>query len=225
MVANIYLGKITRWNDKAIADLNPNVKLPSLAIMPVYRSDGSGTTFNFTAYLSAVSAEWKSKVGNANSVSWPVGQGAAQNAGVAGVVKQTQGTIGYVELAYANQNSMPVATIKNSSGNWIDPSLASTSAAAAGAFPADTRIVLVNPDAREGYPISSLTWLVVYREQNYGNRSREQAEQLAKLLWWMIHDGQQYVTALDYATLPPPAVKAAEAIVKSITYNGQALVK
>jgi phosphate transport system substrate-binding protein len=120
---------------------------------------------------------------------------------------------------------MAVASIKNSSGNWIDPTLASTSAAAAGAIPADTRIVLVNTDAKEGYPISSLTWLVVYREQNYGNRSREQAEQLAKLLWWMIHDGQQYVTALDYATLPPPAVKAAEAIVKSITYNGQALVK
>ncbi len=225
LVADIYLGKITKWNDKAIAELNPGVKLPNLAIMPVYRSDGSGTTFNFTAYLSAVSAEWKSKVGNANSVSWPVGQGAAQNAGVAGVVKQTPGTIGYVELAYANQNKMAVAAIKNSSGNWIEPSLASTSAAAAGAFPADTRIVLVNTDAKEGYPISSLTWLVVYREQNYGNRSREQAEQLVKLLWWMIHDGQQYVTALDYAPLPVPAVKASEAIIKSITYNGQVLIK
>ncbi|SLM17497.1 phosphate transporter subunit; periplasmic-binding component of ABC superfamily [uncultured spirochete] len=225
VVADIYLGKITKWNDKAVAELNPNVKLPNLAIMPVYRSDGSGTTFNFTAYLSAVSAEWKSKVGNANSVSWPAGQGAAQNAGVAGVVKQTQGSVGYVELAYANQNSMAVAAIKNSSGMWVDPSLESISAAAAGAFPADTRILLVNTDAKEGYPISALTWIIVYREQNYGNRSREQADQLAKLLWWMIHDGQKYVTSLDYATLPAPALKAAEAIIKSITYDGQPLVK
>jgi len=225
VVANIYLGKITKWNDKAIAELNPDVKLPNLAIMPVYRSDGSGTTFNFTAYLSAVSDEWKTKVGNANSVSWPAGQGAAQNAGVAGVVKQTQGTVGYVELAYANQNSMPVAAIKNSSGKWIDPTLESISAAAAGAFPADTRILLVNTDAKDGYPISALTWIIVYREQKYGNRSREQADQLAKLLWWMIHDGQQYVTALDYATLPSPAVKAAEAIIKGLTYDGQALIK
>lgn len=225
LISGIYLGKIAKWNDKAIAALNPGVKLPNLAIMPVYRSDGSGTTFNFTAYLSAVSGEWKSKVGNANSVSWPTGQGAAQNAGVAGVVKQTPGSIGYVELAYARQNGMAVATIQNSSGVWIDPSLDSISAAAAGAFPADTRILLMNTDAKEGYPISALTWIIVYREQNYGGRSRERAEQLAKLLWWMIHDGQKYVTDLDYATLPPPAVKAAEAIVKSLTYDGQPLIK
>ncbi|MDQ7796197.1 MAG: phosphate ABC transporter substrate-binding protein PstS, partial [Spirochaetia bacterium] len=118
VIADIYLGKITKWNDKRIAELNPAVKLPNMAIMPVYRSDGSGTTFNFTAYLSAVSTEWKSKVGNANSVSWPAGQGAAQNAGVAGVVKQTPGSIGYVELAYAHQSNMPAAAIKNSSGVW-----------------------------------------------------------------------------------------------------------
>jgi phosphate transport system substrate-binding protein len=225
VIANIYLGKIGKWNDKAIEALNPGIKLPNLAIMPIYRSDGSGTTFNFTAYLSEVSAEWKSKVGNANSVSWPTGLGAAQNAGVAGVVKQTPGSIGYVELAYARQNKMPVATIRNSSGNWIVPNLDSISAAAAGAFPADTRILLVNTDAKNGYPISALTWIVLYREQNYGNRSQAQAEQLAKLLWWMIHDGQQYVSALDYATLPAPAVKAAEAILKSITYSGVSVLK
>lgn len=225
VIANIYLGKITKWNDKAIADLNPGLKLPNLTIMPVYRSDGSGTTFNFTAYLNAVSSEWKSNVGNANSVSWPTGIGAAQNAGVAGVVKQTPGSIGYVELAYARQNSMSVAAIRNASGTWIDPSLDSISAAAAGAFPADTRILLMNTDAKTGYPISALTWIVVYREQKYGNRSLDQAEQLAKLLWWMIHDGQQYVSALDYAMLPSPAVKAAEAIVKSITYNGVPVLK
>jgi len=225
VIANIYLGKIGKWNDKAIEALNPGIKLPNLAIMPIYRSDGSGTTFNFTAYLSEVSVEWKSNVGNANSVSWPTGLGAAQNAGVAGVVKQTPGSIGYVELAYARQNKMAVATIRNASGNWIVPNLDSISAAAAGAFPADTRILLVNTDAKNGYPISALTWIVVYREQNYGNRSQEHAEQLAKLLWWMIHDGQQYVSALDYAMLPAPAVKAAEAILKSITYSGASVLK
>lgn len=225
VIADIYLGKITKWNDKRIVELNPTVKLPNMAIMPVYRSDGSGTTFNFTAYLSAISAEWKSKVGNANSVSWPTGQGAAQNAGVAGVVKQTPGSIGYVELAYANQSKMPVAAIKNSSGVWIEPSLASISASAAGAFPADTRILLVNTDAKEGYPICALTWIIVYREQKYGNRTQEQAEQLVKLLWYMTHDGQSFVEALDYARLPAPAVRAAEKIIKSITYNGQPVLK
>ena len=214
-----------RWNDKAIAELNPGIKLPNLAIMPVYRSDGSGTTFNFTAYLSAVSAEWKANVGNANSVSWPTGIGAAQNAGVAGAVKQSPGSIGYVELAYARQNAMSVAVIRNASGAWVEPSLESISAAAAGAFPADTRILLVNTDAKAGYPISALTWIVVYREQNYGGRGQAQAQLLAKLLWWMIHDGQKYVGALDYAALPAPAVKAAETIVKSITYSGASVLK
>lgn len=225
VIADIYLGKITKWNDKRIAELNPAVKLPNMAIMPVYRSDGSGTTFNFTAYLSAVSTEWKSKVGNANSVSWPAGQGAAQNAGVAGVVKQTPGSIGYVELAYAHQSNMPAAAIKNSSGVWVDASLASISASAAGAFPPDSRILLVNTNAKEGYPISALTWIIVYREQKYASRTLEQAEHLAKLLWWMIHDGQNFVEALDYAKLPAPAIKAAEAIIKSITYDGQPVLK
>lgn len=225
VISSIYLGKIAKWNDAAIADLNPGLKLPNLAIMPVYRSDGSGTTFNFTAYLSAVSSEWRTSVGNANSVSWPAGIGAAQNAGVAGVVQQTPGSIGYVELAYARQNKMPVAMIRNRSGNWIEPNLESISAAAEGAFPADTRVLLVNTDAKTGYPISALTWIVVYREQKYANRSMEQAAQLAKLLWWMIHDGQKYVGALDYAVLPAPAVKAAEVIVKSLSYNGAPVLK
>ncbi|MDH7484085.1 MAG: phosphate ABC transporter substrate-binding protein PstS [Spirochaetales bacterium] len=225
VIANIYLGKIAKWNDKAIADLNPGIKLPAMDIVQVYRSDGSGTTFNFTAYLSAVSPEWKQVVGNANSVQWPAGQGAAQNAGVAGMVKQIPGAIGYVELAYARQNNMPVATIRNAAGNWIAPSLSSISAAAAGAFPADTRILLMHTDAREGYPISALTWLIVYREQSYGNRTREQAKALVDLLWWMIHDGQAYAEPLDYAKLPDPAVKAAEAILKSITWKGEPLLK
>ncbi|MCX8013886.1 MAG: phosphate ABC transporter substrate-binding protein PstS, partial [Rectinema sp.] len=225
VIADIYLGKITKWTDPAITSLNPSLTLPKTAIIPVYRSDGSGTTFNFTAYLSEISAEWKSRVGNANSVNWPAGLGAAQNAGVAGAVKQTPGSIGYIELAYAIQNNMPVAMIQNAKGEWIEPMLESISAAAAGAFPADSRILLVNTDAQKGYPISALTWIVVYKEQNYAGRTRERAEQLVKLLWWMVHEGQSLVTSLDYAPLPPPAVKVAEQIIKSITWEGKPLMK
>lgn len=225
LVADIYLGKITKWNDSAIQALNPSVKLPNLAIMPVYRSDGSGTTFNFTAYLSEISADWKAKVGNANSVSWPAGQGAAQNAGVAGVVTRTPGSIGYVELAYANQNKLAVATMRNSSGAWIEPSLSSISAAAAGPMPKDTRILLVNTSAPNGYPICAMTWLVVYKDQKYENRSLDQAKALVDLLWWATHEGQKYASDLDYAALPPSAVKAVETIVQSITYGGQIIRK
>ncbi|MCE5255957.1 MAG: phosphate ABC transporter substrate-binding protein PstS [Spirochaetaceae bacterium] len=223
IISDIYLGNITKWNDSAIKAVNPGIALPGTPIMPVYRSDGSGTTFNFTAYLSSVSTEWKSKVGNANSVSWPIGQGAAQNSGVAGVVKQTQGSIGYVELAYANQNNLTVATLKNASGNWIQPSTESISAAASIKMPKDTRIVLANTASPQGYPISSLTWIVVYQDQSYGGRSREQAKALVNLLWWMIHDGQKYAAPLDYAPLPQSAVKDAEDIIENITYGGQKL--
>jgi phosphate transport system substrate-binding protein len=223
VLADIYLGKISKWNDQKIAALNPQVKLPNLAIMPVYRSDGSGTTFNFTAYLNVVSAEWKSKVGNANSVSWPVGQGAAQNAGVAGVVARTPGSIGYVELAYANQNALAVASIRNSSGNWIEPTLESISAAAAGSMPADTRILLVDTSAADGYPICAMTWIIAYKEQNYGGRTKDRAKALADMLWWVTHEGQKYANALDYATLPGPTVKAVEVLLKGITYGGASL--
>jgi phosphate transport system substrate-binding protein len=223
LVADIYLGKLTKWNDAAILALNPGAKLPNMAIMPVYRSDGSGTTFNFTAYLNVISPEWKEKVGNANSVRWPVGQGAAQNAGVAGVVTRMPGSIGYVELAYANQNKLAVAAIRNSSGTWVEPNLESISAAAGGSFPKDTRIYLVDTTASNGYPICALTWIIVYKEQQYGNRTKAQAEALVDMLWWVSHEGQKYANALDYATLPTPAVSATEAIIKSITYAGQAL--
>jgi phosphate transport system substrate-binding protein len=225
VISDIYLGKITSWNDKAIGELNPGVTLPNLAIMPVYRSDGSGTTFNFTAYLNAISPEWKKTVGNSTSVSWPTGQGAAQNSGVAGVVKQTPGSIGYVELAYAIQSKLPVAIIKNSSGNWISPTLSTISAAAAGDMPKDTRILLVNTSASEGYPICAMTWLLVYQEQKYDGRSFAQAESLVKLLWWVTHQGQQYANALDYATLPKAAVASVDTILKSIMYDGKPILK
>ncbi len=224
VVARIWLGQITKWNDPAITSLNPGVNLPDQSIIVAHRSDGSGTTFNFTLYLSRVSSAWKDKVGHATSVNWPVGLGGAQNAGVAGIIKQTPGAIGYVELAYATENKLPFATLKNSSGNWIVPSLKSTSLAANTEIPADGRIYLDDTSAPEGYPITTLTWVIAYKDQKYSGRSMAQAKALVDFFWWMIHDGEQYAEPLQYAPLPAAAVKADENILRSITYGGTPLL-
>lgn len=223
-IAKIWLGKITNWNDPAIASLNPGMTLPDQPIVVAHRSDGSGTTFNFALYLSRVSDDWKQQVGYNTSVNWPVGLGGAQNAGVAGIVKQTPGAIGYVELAYATQNNLPFATVQNSSGNWVVASLNTTSLAANTAIPADGRIYLDNTSAADGYPITTLTWIIAYKEQHYGNRTLDQAKQLAGFFWWVIHDGQQYAEPLQYAKLPDAAVKADEAILKSMTFDGKPIL-
>lgn len=224
VLSDIFMGKIVKWNDAKLSAINPGVKLPDRKIVVVHRSDGSGTTSIFTDYLAKVSPEWQSKVGAGKSVSWPAGLGAKGNEGVAGLVRQMPGAIGYVELAYTIQNKMARATMKNKAGSWVDASLASTSAAAAGSIPNDTRINLTNPDAKDAYPISGFTWIVVYQDQNYGNRSKAKAQELAKLLWWMTHEGQQYAEPLDYSKLPADAVKKAEAILKSMTYGGEKLL-
>jgi phosphate transport system substrate-binding protein len=225
VVADIFLGKITRWNDPRITGVNPGVSLPNADIIVVHRSDGSGTTYNFTYYLSAVSADWRAKVGTDKSVNWPVGLGGAQNSGVAALVTQTPSSIGYVELAYADQNKLPYATIKNAAGNWIVPSLDSTSLAANTTLPDDTRIALGNTSATDGYPISTFTWLIIYKEQAYGGRSMQQATETVHLLWWVTHEGQQYAKPLEYAPLPDAAVKKVETILKSVTYNGSPILK
>lgn len=225
VVADIFLGKIKKWNDSRIVDLNPSVKVPNTTITVVHRSDGSGTTAAFTDYLSKVSDEWKTKVGTKTSVSWPAGIGGKGNEGVAGLVKQLPGSLGYVELIYALQNTMPFATLKNRSGNWVQPSLASTSAAAAVTMPDDTRISLTDGTAADEYPIASLTYILVYKEQAYGDRSPAKAEAVLKLLWWMTHDGQQYAQPLQYAPLPAAAVVKAEAVIRSVTFKGTALMK
>jgi len=224
VLANIFLGKITKWNDAKIAAANPGVKLPATDIVIAHRSDGSGTTNIFTDYLSKVSDEWKSKVGKGASVNWPQGIGGKGNEGVAGLIKQTPGGIGYIELAYAVQNKMSFAKMQNKSGNFITPNIASTSAAGNVQLPADSKIFLGNTDAAEGYPISGFTWALLYQEQNYNNRSQSRAESLGKLLWWEIHDGQKYCEALNYAPLSPAAVSVAEAILKSATFNGKPLL-
>jgi len=221
IVADIFLGKLTKWNDPRIVALNPGVKLPGSTMTVVHRSDGSGTTAVFSDYLSKVSEDWKSKVGVGQSLNWPVGVGGKGNPGVAGLVKQLPGAVGYVELIYALQNAMPYAQLKNKSGNFIKASLASTSAATNVPIPDDvTKINLTDTVAPDGYPIPTFTWILVYKEQSYDNRPKDKVTAMMKMLWWMVHDGQQYAEPLAYAKLPAGVVTKAEAILKSVTYNG-----
>lgn len=223
-LSDIFMGKITKWNDPKLKALNTGLQLPDRKIVVVHRSDGSGTTSIFTDYLAKVSPAWKTAVGAGKSVSWPAGLGAKGNEGVAGLVRQMPGAIGYVELAYTIQNKMSRATLQNKAGNWVDASLASTSAAAGGEMPADTRINLTDPQSKDGYPISGFTWVLVYEDQKYGNRSKAKAQELAKLLWWMTHEGQQYAEPLDYSKLPADAVKKAEVLLKGLKYGGEKLL-
>jgi phosphate transport system substrate-binding protein len=200
-LAGIFLGKVSKWNDPAIAGANKGVNLPSADIVVVHRSDGSGTTYIWTDYLSKISDEWKTKVGKGTSVNWPVGLGGKGNEGVTGLVKQTPNSIGYVELIYAVQNNIPYGTVKNSSGTFIKADLASVTAAAAGAakeMPEDFRVSITNAPGKTAYPISSFTWLLVPQKiQDAGKR-----EAIKGFLKWMIGDGQNNVEALSYAKLP-----------------------
>jgi phosphate transport system substrate-binding protein len=213
-LAGIYLNKITKWNDPAIAKANPGVKLPDTGIVVVHRSDGSGTTFVWTDYLSKVSPEWKSSVGSNTSVSWPVGLGGKGNEGVTGLVRQTDGSIGYVELIYALQNKVPFGVVKNASGNFIKASLESTTAAAAAAkfTPGDFRVSITNAPGKEAYPIASFTYLLVPTRWKDGNKGKITAD----FLRWMLSDGQQMVENLDYAKLPKNLVEMEEATIQKI---------
>ncbi len=205
-LAGIYLGKITKWNDPAIAGANAGVKLPAQDIVVVHRSDGSGTTYIWTDYLSKISDEWKSKVSKSTSVNWPVGLGGKGNEGVTGLVKQTPDAIGYVELIYAVQNNIPYGTVKNSSGNLVKADLASVTAAAAGAakdMPADFRVSITNAPGKTAYPISSFTWLLIPSKiQDAGKR-----DAIKGFLKWMLTDGQSNAEQLSYAKLPKEVVE------------------
>lgn len=225
VLADIFMGNITTWNDARIAAINKGIQLPATAILIVHRSDGSGTTNIFTTYLSKVSDQWNGKVGKGSAVNWPAGLGGKGNEGVAGLIKQTPGAIGYIELAYAIQNSMPFAKMQNKAGKFITASTASTAAAANIQIPADTKVSLTNTDAADGYPISGFSWVLIYKEQNYGGRSIGKATNLVKLISWMIHDGQKFSSTLNYAPLPPAAVKAGDAILKSVTFDGKPILK
>jgi phosphate transport system substrate-binding protein len=214
-VADIFLGKITKWNDPKIANDNPKVKLPNQPIIVVHRSDGSGTTSIFTDYLSSVSPEWAGKVGKGASVKWPVGLGGKGNEGVAGQIKTTQYTIGYVELAYAFENKLPYASLKNKSGNFVEPSIKTTSAAAAGAaksMPADYRISLVNQPGKDAYPIVGFTWLLVYQEQ----KDKTKGKKLVEFLNWELKHGQKMADKILYAPLPANVAAMVEKTIKTI---------
>lgn len=225
VIADMFMGKIKKWNDPKIAAANPGVKLPTNDLIIAHRSDGSGTTNIFTSYLAKVSPEWNSKVGKGSAVNWPAGLGGKGNEGVSGLVKQTPGAIGYMELAYALQNKMSFARIQNKSGKFITPGIASTSAAANIELPADAKASLIDTEAADGYPLSGFTWVLLYKEQNYNGRSQARAKELLKLMWWNIHEGQQYAEALHYAKLSPSAVQVAEAILKSATYDGKPILE
>jgi phosphate transport system substrate-binding protein len=225
VIADIFLGKIGKWNDRRISEINPGVKLPDMNVTVVHRSDGSGTTSIFSDYLSKVSNEWKEKVGAGTSLNWPSGLGGKGNPGVAGLVQQTPGSIGYVELIYALQNKMPYGMVKNKKGNFVTATIASTSKAADTNLPDDMKVSLTDTDAPEGYPISGFTWILVYKDQNYGDRTEEKAKEVVKLLWWMTHEGQKYTEPLEYAPLSKKAVEKAEKLIKSISYKSSVVMK
>jgi phosphate transport system substrate-binding protein len=222
VIADIFLGKIKKWNDSRIKTDNPHAPLPGTDITVVHRSDGSGTSAVFTDYLSKVSPEWKEKVGTGTSPSWPVGIGGKGNEGVTGQVKNTPNTIGYVELAYAVQNKLPVASIKNLAGDFIQPTLDAVTAAAAESLPStpdDLRVSITNAAGKGTYPISSYTYLLVYKEQKDATKGSATVD----FLWWGIHDGEKYAKDLQYAPLPGEIVQRAEAKINSITSGGKPL--
>jgi phosphate transport system substrate-binding protein len=206
-LAEIFLGRITRWSDRRLAALNPGVKLPDQDIIVVHRSDGSGTTFIFTDYLSKISPEWKGKVGKATSVQWPIGLGGKGNEGVTQQVKQTDGAIGYVELIYAISNQLPYAWIKNASGAFVEPTLKSVSAAAAGAqlgSDTDFRVSITNPSGRDSYPIASFTWLLVRKQESDSAKARL----IGDFIDWMLRpEAQRMAADLHYAPLPVPVIE------------------
>ncbi len=220
VLAGIFLGQITRWNDSRIAAANPGVALPANDIVVVHRSDGSGTTFVFTDYLSKVSSDWAQRVGRGTSVSWPVGLGGRGNEGVASTVQRTPGAIGYVELVYATQNRMPYGLLRNRAGSFVDATLASTTAAAASAtFAADTdfRVSITDAAGADAWPIASFTWILIPKDASAATH----AKALLEFLWWATHDGQAFATELGYAPLPAPVVPLIEARLHSVVAGGQ----
>jgi len=216
VVAGIFLGKITQWNDPKITEQNPGVNLPSSSIVVAHRSDGSGTTFIFTDYLSSVSPEWKSRVGKGTAVNWPVGLGGKGNQGVSGILKQSPGSIGYVELAYAKENNLTYAVVQNQSGNFIEPSVESTSEAANGvAIPDDFRVSIVNSANPQAYPIAGFSWMLIYKNMMDSPAKGKAIVGFAK---WAVTDGQKYSAQLDYAPLPSDLVDKIQKKLDMIKY-------
>ena len=219
VIADIFSGKITKWNDARIVAQNHGVTLPNSDILVVHRSDGSGTTYIFSDYLTSVSPPWSSTLGKGKDIKWPVGLGGKGNEGVAGQVKQTPGSIGYIELAYAKQNQLPSANIRNADGRFVMPSIASVTAAAASMkLPKNTdyRISIVNAPGKDSYPISSMTWILVYQNQS----DRVKGTKLVNFLRWAYRDGEKSAATLDYAPLPASMVSQLQSRLKTIRVDG-----
>ena len=226
VIADIFAGNIKMWNDERLVILNPGINLPAESIIPVFRSDGSGTTFVFTDYLTKVSPMWKEKFGVGKSVNFPSGQAAKGNPGVAGVVKQTKNSIGYVGSEYAFAQKIPYAKIQNQRGEIVEPTAASISAAASGEIPTDTRCSITNADAVGAYPISTFTWMIIYKEQNYSDRTKEQATATLDLLKYILSDEAQNITSeVHYAPLPSKAKELSLENIKRVTYNGVTILE
>lgn len=221
LISDIYLGKIKKWNDPLIKGENPDINLPDLEITPVYRSDGSGTTFNFSEYLSEISPEWKSIMGMGKSLKWPAGIAAKGNPGVAGIVQQTEGAIGYIGSEYALTLRLPTAKLKNRAGNYVDATLETISAAANVPLPDDMRATITDSDDPNAYPISLFTWVLVYKNQDYDNRSMEEAEDIVKLLNYVISpEGQKVAAQINYAPLSEQALEKNRKLIDQINYSG-----
>jgi phosphate transport system substrate-binding protein len=230
VIADIFEGKITKWNNAAIQSLNPDITLPDQTINTVHRSDGSGTTYVFTSYLSLVSTSWGTNIGAGKSVAWPNGLASSGNTGVASSIIGTDYSIGYVELAYTLENHMTVAAVQNPSGNYVLPTLASTTAAAQAAtnLPSGSEswasVNLLNTNNADAYPIVTFTYIIVYKElSTISDMTEAKATAVVQFLWYVVHDGQSQASALQYAPLPSNVVAIDEATIQSITFNGQTL--
>lgn len=225
IIAGIALGNIEKWDHEKIQKANPDKDLPDKSVVFVHRSDGSGTNFIFTDYLYKTNDEWKNQVGRGKTVEWPTGIGAKGNAGVTRYITQAPGRLGYIELSYAKKNDLSIAHVKNQSGNFIEPTVKSTSKAADVDLPDDTRVTLTNTKAEKGYPISSFTWLLLYQEQAYNNHNKEKVKTIVDLMNWMITDAQSYAEPLHYAPLPEPAIRKAQQQLQKVTFNGNSVLE
>ena len=224
LISDIYLGKINKWNDPRITSLNPGISLPDLDITPVYRSDGSGTTFNFSEYLSVISPEWDRIMGKGKALKWEAGIAAKGNPGVAGIVQQTEGAIGYIGSEYALTLKLKTAKLKNNAGNFVDATLETITAAANVNLPNDMRATITNSDDPNAYPISLFTWVLVYKDKQYGNRSITDARDLVKLLEYMLSPaGQKVAAQINYAPLPEQGLVKNHRLIQEIHFGGDPL--
>ncbi|HPT12204.1 MAG TPA: phosphate ABC transporter substrate-binding protein PstS [Bacteroidales bacterium] len=226
IIEGIFLGGITKWNDPKIAAVNKDLSLPDLKITVVYRSDGSGTTYIFSDYMTKAGKLWGEKIGTGKSLNWPVGIAAKGNPGVAGTISQSAGTIGYIGYEFAVAQKIPAAAVANSSGSFIEPNLQSLSAAASIDIPADTRVMLTNSSNPQAYPITSFTWIILYKEQAYGNHSQANAEATVRAVKWLTEsDAQSIATSVNYAPLPQKAVEQASKVLSVVTFNGTPILR